>query len=149
LIDSLTPRERQVLQLIAAGRSTKDLAKDLGIAFKTAACHRQRVLDKCGAVNTADLVVRAFQEGFVGAAAAARPAREPAPEPEMSDLNRMRRSCEKSQRYRALLIAEVVRAQELQEECQAARMQLHAERENLVRTCKKLLATLRTFPVPG
>ena len=65
MIENLTPREREVLQLIAAGRSTKALAADLGIAFKTAACHRATILAKLGAANTADLVCRAVRMGLV------------------------------------------------------------------------------------
>ena len=61
MIESLTPREREVLQLIATGRSTKALAADLGIAFKTAACHRATILAKLGAANTADLICRTLR----------------------------------------------------------------------------------------
>ncbi len=38
--EKLTGREREVLALIAQGRSTKQIASDLNITFKTAACHR-------------------------------------------------------------------------------------------------------------
>jgi DNA-binding CsgD family transcriptional regulator len=55
----LTQREHMVLQQIAAGKSTKEIAHTLGIAFKTAACHRYRVGMKLGAANAADLVSRA------------------------------------------------------------------------------------------
>jgi hypothetical protein len=44
---------------------TKEIAFHLRIAFKTAACHRQRVLDKMGASNTADLVRRAIEQGLL------------------------------------------------------------------------------------
>jgi hypothetical protein len=44
---------------------TKEIAFHLRIAFKTAACHRQRVLDKMGASNTADLVRRAIEQGLI------------------------------------------------------------------------------------
>jgi len=43
-----TPRERQVLTLICEGHSTKQIAALLGIRFKTAACHRMRLMDKAG-----------------------------------------------------------------------------------------------------
>jgi DNA-binding CsgD family transcriptional regulator len=42
----LTPRENEVLRLIALGHSTKEIAHLLGMTFKTAACHRYRVMDK-------------------------------------------------------------------------------------------------------
>ena len=64
-MESLTPREREAFRLIAAGRSTKALAADLGIAFKTAACHRATILAKLGAANTADLICRAVRMGLV------------------------------------------------------------------------------------
>ena len=61
----LTPREITVLKCIADGMRTKEIAFHLRIAFKTAACHRQRVLDKMGASNTADLVRRAIEQGLL------------------------------------------------------------------------------------
>jgi DNA-binding CsgD family transcriptional regulator len=61
----ITTRERQVLGLIAAGNSTKEIASELGIAFKTAACHRNRLLAKLGARNTADLTRAAIRMGLV------------------------------------------------------------------------------------
>jgi DNA-binding CsgD family transcriptional regulator len=48
----LSPGERQVLALIANGRSTKELARELGITFKMACCHRARVMAKLYAHNT-------------------------------------------------------------------------------------------------
>jgi DNA-binding CsgD family transcriptional regulator len=54
--EALTPRECEVLQLIAAGRTTKQIAADLGITFKTAACHRAHIMEKLDLHNVADLV---------------------------------------------------------------------------------------------
>jgi DNA-binding NarL/FixJ family response regulator len=62
----LTTREREVLTLIVAGQSTKEIAYSLGITFKTAACHRNRILGKFGAHNTAEVVRRAISEGLLG-----------------------------------------------------------------------------------
>jgi DNA-binding NarL/FixJ family response regulator len=51
----LTPREIEILKLIAAGLSTKEIAVSLGISFKTAACHRSRLMDKLGIHEIANL----------------------------------------------------------------------------------------------
>ena len=53
---SLTPRERQVSELIAAGQSNKGAAYMLGISPRTVEVHRARAMEKLGARNTADLV---------------------------------------------------------------------------------------------
>src|SRR4029077_18053033 len=52
----LTPRERQVLQLVAEGKSTKDIASLLGISVKTAESHRTRLMHKLDIHETASLV---------------------------------------------------------------------------------------------
>lgn len=52
----LTPRERQVLQLITNGQSNKEAGRELGISPRTIEVHRARVMEKLGARNTADLV---------------------------------------------------------------------------------------------
>ena len=61
----LTLRERQVLQLIAEGKSTKDVATLLGISVKTAESHRTRLMRKLGIHETASLVRYAVRQGFV------------------------------------------------------------------------------------
>jgi two-component system response regulator NreC len=63
--DPLTPRERQVLQLIAEGKSTKDLASLLGISVKTAESHRTRLMQKLDIHETASLVLYAVRRGIV------------------------------------------------------------------------------------
>ena len=60
----VTPREMQVLALIVRGRSTKQLADDLGITFKTAVSHRTRLLSKFGVHDTASLVREAILGGW-------------------------------------------------------------------------------------
>ena len=52
----LTPREREVLQLITNGQSNKEAGRDLGISPRTIEVHRARVMEKLGARNTADLM---------------------------------------------------------------------------------------------
>ena len=54
--DLLTPREFQVLELIANGASSKEAGRCLGISPRTIEVHRARVMEKLGAKNTIDLV---------------------------------------------------------------------------------------------
>jgi FixJ family two-component response regulator len=54
--DLLTPREREVLSLIAAGSSNKEAGRHLGISPRTIEVHRARIMEKLGAKNAADLV---------------------------------------------------------------------------------------------
>ena len=61
----LTLRERQVLQLIAEGKSTKDVASLLGISVKTAESHRSRLMQKLDIHETASLVRYAVRRGLV------------------------------------------------------------------------------------
>ena len=61
----LTPREREVLTLIASGKSSKQIAELLGISFKTAVCHRYRVQQELTAHNTADLTRAALRMGLI------------------------------------------------------------------------------------
>jgi two-component system response regulator NreC len=63
----LTLRERQVLQLIAEGKSTKDVASLLGISVKTAESHRTRLMQKLDIHETASLVRYAVRQGIVQA----------------------------------------------------------------------------------
>jgi len=52
----LTPREREVLQLVTNGQSNKEAGRELGISPRTIEVHRARVMEKLGARNTADLM---------------------------------------------------------------------------------------------
>lgn len=63
--DPLTARERQVLQLIAEGKSTKDVASLLGISVKTAESHRTRLMGKLDIHETASLVRYAVRHHLV------------------------------------------------------------------------------------
>jgi len=63
--DPLSVRERQVLQLIAEGKSTKDVASILGIGVKTAESHRSRLMQKLDIHETASLVRYAVRRGLV------------------------------------------------------------------------------------
>ena len=63
--DPLTPRERQVLQLIAEGSTTKELAVLLGLSSKTAESYRARLMEKLGIHQTAGLVRYAIRHGLI------------------------------------------------------------------------------------
>ncbi len=61
---SLTDREREVLQLLAEGKSTKEIASDLFVSVKTIATHRQHIMNKLNLHNIPDLVKFAIREGI-------------------------------------------------------------------------------------
>ena len=67
LVFALTERERQVLVLIAGGKSTKEAASQLGISYKTADSHRSRILEKLGVHETASMVRYAIRAGLIEA----------------------------------------------------------------------------------
>lgn len=54
--DALSPREREVLELVVAGKANKVIAADLGISQRTVEIHRARVMQKMGADSLPDLV---------------------------------------------------------------------------------------------
>ena len=55
-LDSLTPREREVLVLMARGKPNKVMAHELGVSQRTVEIHRARVMEKSGASSLAELV---------------------------------------------------------------------------------------------
>ena len=63
--DPLSARERQVIQLIVEGKSTRDVATMLGISVKTAESHRARLMQKLDIHETASLVRYAIRRGLV------------------------------------------------------------------------------------
>jgi DNA-binding NarL/FixJ family response regulator len=63
--DPLTPREREVLQLVAEGKTTKEIAHLLGISVKTADSHRTRLMQKLEIHDTAGLVRHAVRSGVI------------------------------------------------------------------------------------
>lgn len=65
LIESLTPRETQVLELVADGLSNKAIAKILGVSDETIKFHLGSILGKLGASNRTDAVRIALQHGLV------------------------------------------------------------------------------------
>ncbi len=63
--DPLSGRERQVLQLVGEGKSTKDISLHLGISVKTAESHRARLMKKLDIHETASLVRYAIRRGLI------------------------------------------------------------------------------------
>ncbi len=61
----LTVRELEVLKLIVAGKSNKEIASDLDLSANTIAVHRANIMDALGIHKTADLVVYAIRSGLV------------------------------------------------------------------------------------
>lgn len=67
---ALSPREREVLSLVAAGMSTKNVATELGIAKPTLDVHLRRIRDKYAKIGRpaegrGDLVLRALEDGYL------------------------------------------------------------------------------------
>jgi DNA-binding CsgD family transcriptional regulator len=63
----LTPRELEVLGLIARGAATADIAAQLGISPKTAGTHIERIYAKSGASNRSTATLFALRNGLLGA----------------------------------------------------------------------------------
>jgi DNA-binding NarL/FixJ family response regulator len=61
----LTPREREVVQLLAEGKTTKEVASVLGLGFKTADTHRTNIMRKLGLGSLSELVLYAVRNGIV------------------------------------------------------------------------------------
>ncbi|HVD92297.1 MAG TPA: response regulator transcription factor [Vicinamibacterales bacterium] len=66
-VDPLAPRERQVLQLVAEGKTSKEIAVVLGLSTKTADSYRARVMEKLDIHEIAGLVRYAIRQGIVEA----------------------------------------------------------------------------------
>lgn len=64
-LDMLTPRQREVLQLVAEGKSAKTIASILNISVKTVEFHKARLMDILDLHSTADLTKYAVPEGLV------------------------------------------------------------------------------------
>jgi len=60
----LTPRERQILQLIAEAKSTREIAGLLDLSVNTVAVHRANIMDRLGLHKTAELVLYAVRNGI-------------------------------------------------------------------------------------
>ncbi len=64
-IPQLTPRQREVLQLLAEGRSMKEAAKILNVAPRTVAFHKYRMMEELNLKTNADLIRFALREHIV------------------------------------------------------------------------------------
>jgi DNA-binding NarL/FixJ family response regulator len=62
----LSARERQVLQLIAEGRSTREVAGELNVSIKTIETHRRQIMEKLDIHSVAELTKYAIREGITG-----------------------------------------------------------------------------------
>lgn len=65
LVEALTPREREVLELLAEGLSNKDIGRALGISEHTAKFHVNALLGKLDAQTRTEAVVRALRLGLL------------------------------------------------------------------------------------
>jgi FixJ family two-component response regulator len=65
-LDSLTPREREVLTMVTSGKPNKVMASDLGVSQRTVEIHRARVMEKMGASSLAQLVRMVMDLGEPG-----------------------------------------------------------------------------------
>jgi DNA-binding NarL/FixJ family response regulator len=63
--EALTDREKQVLKLVAEGKSNKEVAEVLAISVKTAMSHRERVMEKLHLHNRTELVRYAIKAGVI------------------------------------------------------------------------------------
>jgi DNA-binding NarL/FixJ family response regulator len=63
--DALTPRELEVLRLLATGRTNKEIASQLIVALGTVKIHVERILSKLGSTNRSEAAVRAIELGLV------------------------------------------------------------------------------------
>ncbi|TLM97884.1 MAG: response regulator transcription factor, partial [Actinobacteria bacterium] len=62
---ALSVREREVLQLIAEGNSTRDVAERLHLSVKTVEAHRRQIMERLGVYTVAGLVKSAVRDGLV------------------------------------------------------------------------------------
>ena len=64
-LPALTPREREVVQLLAEGRSTKEVACDLDLSVKTAETHRSNIMRKLNLHSVSELVLYAIKNNMI------------------------------------------------------------------------------------
>jgi DNA-binding CsgD family transcriptional regulator len=61
----LTARQREILQLVAEGRTAKEIANILNVSLQTVAFHKYQMMNKLGIRTTAELTKYAIQQGLV------------------------------------------------------------------------------------
>ena len=62
---ALTPRQREIVQLLAEGKSAKEIAAALGLSPRTVEFHKYTLMDALGMANSAELIRFAFKHGLV------------------------------------------------------------------------------------
>ena len=76
-IATLTPREREVFELVIRGKTNKQVANVLGATERTIKAHRHRVMEKMQVQSLAELVSLAERAGILGDASGSRPTVKP------------------------------------------------------------------------
>jgi len=66
-VGKLTARQREVLQLVAEGRSLKEIANILHVSVKTVEFHKSRIMDRLGVRTTVELTKYAISRGLLAA----------------------------------------------------------------------------------
>jgi DNA-binding NarL/FixJ family response regulator len=64
-LEALTPRQREILQLVAEGHTSKAIAERLGLSFKTVEAHRAQIMERLGLGDVTGLVRFAVRVGLV------------------------------------------------------------------------------------
>ncbi len=64
-LSSLTPRKREILQLVAEGKTAKEMANSLGISIRTVEFHKYEMMQSTGMETSADLIRFAIKHGIV------------------------------------------------------------------------------------
>jgi len=86
LSPNLTSREREVVQLLAEGKSTKEVAVHLDLSVKTAETHRSNIMRKLGLHSVSELVLYAVRNNIIQVTTGALPPVEVAPTAEIAPL---------------------------------------------------------------
>lgn len=146
-MEKVTARELEVLQLIAAGQSTKQVAFQLGIAFKTAASHRNRLIEKLEAANTADMICRAAQRGLIDVFALH--SAESGSTPWNILARRIVSNRNDASQHRQALAAAVLQSNEILKRHRQLLDELQVAQDRTVVSLKELLGTFREREIRG
>lgn len=135
----LTPREREVARLIASGHSSKQIAVDLEISFRTVVSHRFRIFQKLGVTNTAELVAQAVRMGLVDFFSGSNVPLD-SDQPISYRMTAMR---EENTRERQILAALITESKLLREQSVATRKGLEEARHQVMVQVFKLVEALK------
>lgn len=134
----LTSRELQVLRLIASGKSSKQVAGELGIAFRTVVCHRYRIFQKLGVHNTAELVMFAVRAGMTDPLHL----NPKTPLPDQSVAHRLSVARDEQNRERQRLAALLAESRELRQSSMKMRLEFRELRRRVVGQVQQLVVHL-------